>query len=116
MFKEEVGKRVRQIRQEKDMSRDDLAQKAELTPKFIYEIENGKKGISSNTLLKLSKALSCSCDYILMGVTRDEDDYDMPQFNTRLLKGYNERECRILMEILQLILLLKEERSRRHDK
>lgn len=116
MFKQELGKRIRQIRVEKEMTREEFAERAELTSKFIYEVEHGKKGLSAKTLLKISQALDCSCDYILLGVSRDEDDYGMPQFNTRLLKGYSERECRILMEILQLVLMLKEERSSRRDK
>lgn len=39
MFKREIGKRIRQIREEKEMTRDQLAASAEITSKFLYEFE-----------------------------------------------------------------------------
>lgn len=73
MFKQEIGKRIRQIREEKEMTREQLAESAEITTKFLYELENGKKGLSANTLLKIANALSCSCDYLLTGEGKKRD-------------------------------------------
>lgn len=109
MFKKEIGKRIRQIREEKEMTRDQLAEGAEITSKFLYELENGKKGLSANTLLKIAKALSCSCDYILLGVKRGDGTYGSDPFDAQLLKGFNEKQCKIISEILQLLLELNEE-------
>ena len=75
----------------------------------MYELEMGKKGLSANTLLKIAKALSCSCDYILLGVSRDENEYAMSQLNSGVLKGYDEKKSKLMMDILQLILELRKE-------
>lgn len=109
MFKKEIGKRIRQIREEKEITRDQLAEKAEITSKFLYELENGKKGLSAKTLLKIANALSCSCDYILLGIKNGDGSYGNEAFNRQLLKGFNERQCEIISEILQLLLELDEE-------
>lgn len=109
MFKREIGKRIRQIREEKEMTRDQLAANAEITSKFLYELENGKKGLSAITLLKVANALSCSCDYILLGVKSRDGSYGSETFDTQLLKGFNEKQCKIISEILQLLLELNEE-------
>lgn len=109
MFKWEIGKRIRQIREEKEMTRDELAEKAEITSKFLYELENGKKGLSAATLLKVANALSCSCDYILLGIKSGDGSYRSENFDMQLLKGFNEKQCKIISEILQLLLELNEE-------
>ena len=95
MFKREIGERIRQIREEKEMTRDQLAANAEITSKFLYELENGKKGLSANTLLKIANALSCSCDYILLGIKNGDGSYGKGTFDTQLLKGFNEKQCKI---------------------
>ena len=110
MFKREIGKRIRQIREEKEMTRDQLATSAEITSKFLYELESGKKGLSANTLLKLSIALSCSCDYILSGVKSGEGKYGSEALNKHFFKDFNEKQCEIISEILQLLLELNEEK------
>lgn len=49
------------------MSRETLAEMADISPKFLYEIETGQKGFSAGTLYKLGIALASSSDYILCG-------------------------------------------------
>lgn len=62
-----AGKRIYELRQGKKMSREQLAGKARISDKFLYEIESGRKGISAQNLLRLAIALDVSCDYILTG-------------------------------------------------
>ena len=112
MFKREIGKRIRQIREEKEMTREQLATSADITTKFLYEVENGKKGLSAVTLLKIANALSYSCDYILLGIKNGGGNYRNEIFDTQLLKGFNEKQCKIISEIIQLLLELKEEMSK----
>lgn len=62
-----VGKRIRTLRKEKGMTREQLAELASISPKFLYEVENGKKGFSAVNLYNISKALEVKCDYIMSG-------------------------------------------------
>lgn len=112
MFKREIGRRIRHIRQEKEMTREQLATSAEITAKFLYELENGKKGLSATTLLKIANALSCSCDYILLGIKNGDGSYRRELVDRQLLKGFNEKQCEIISEIFQLLLELNEETSK----
>ena len=63
----EVGKRIHQIRSDRGYTRSMLAKKAEISEKFLYEIETGKKGFSSEILYRIANVLGASCDYILCG-------------------------------------------------
>lgn len=69
-----IGKRVMQLRMEKRYTREQFADMAGISEKFLYEIENGKKGFSATTLMKLSKALNVSMEYIMTG-----EDYRKPE-------------------------------------
>lgn len=55
-----AGERILQLRTEKHYTREQLAYMAKISEKFLYEIENNKKGFSAVTLLNLSKALDVS--------------------------------------------------------
>lgn len=63
----EIGLRIQEVRNMQGMTREELAEKAEISTKFLYEIEAGKKGLSAESVYKISKALSISCDYLLTG-------------------------------------------------
>lgn len=71
MSNKEIGKRIRELRELQNDTREGLAEKINISAKFLYEIEIGKKGFSAKTLYKISKALSVSSDYIMLGEEAD---------------------------------------------
>lgn len=64
---EQVGKRLRRIRSQMDLTREQFAEQASISPQFLAEIENGKKGMSTETLFKICNRFNLSADYILLG-------------------------------------------------
>jgi len=70
-----VGERIMILRIDRGYTREQLAELANISDKFLYEIETGKKGFSATTLLNISKALEVSLDYIMTGIgSRKYDD------------------------------------------
>ena len=67
MSRVEIGNRIKELRAVKNMTREELADRSEISSKFLYEIELGKKGLSADTLVKIANTLSSSCDYIMTG-------------------------------------------------
>lgn len=67
MSNNQVGERIRELREIQNFTREALAEKVDISAKFLYEIEVGKKGFSADTLSRISRALSVSCDYIMFG-------------------------------------------------
>lgn len=65
MTRVELGEKIANLRKNQNMTREQVAQKAGLSVKFIYEVEKGRKGLSVDSLLKIKSALSCSYDQIL---------------------------------------------------
>ena len=100
MTNTEIGNRIREIREEKGISREFLANNSEISTKFLYEIENGKKGLSAKTLLKVSQTLGCSCDYLLTGI-------EHPHINSsELLNVVNKFDDKQQKRIKKLLKLL----------
>jgi transcriptional regulator with XRE-family HTH domain len=57
---EKFGKRVKEIRQSKGITQEELAIKAQLHRTYISSIELGKRNISLLNIEKLAKALDCT--------------------------------------------------------
>ncbi|MBE6648262.1 MAG: helix-turn-helix transcriptional regulator [Ruminococcaceae bacterium] len=71
----EIGRRIRTQREFLGYTREALAEKLDITPKFCSDIELGVKGMSVPTLCRISDVLMISVDYILFGdVYTDEID------------------------------------------
>ena len=60
-----VGDRIREERMKKEWSRETLAEKAEISPRYFAEIERGEKMISVSKFYNIVKALDVSADYML---------------------------------------------------
>ena len=56
-IKQEFGKRLNQLRKEKKMSQEHLAELSELNRPYISAIEQGKRNVSIEVIEKLAQAL-----------------------------------------------------------
>ena len=65
-----TGDRIKKIREKKGMTQEQLAEKAKLSKGFLSDVENNKKNISSQFLLKIANALGASVDYLLLGESK----------------------------------------------
>lgn len=99
----EAGKRIQMVRVMRGLSREELAESASISSKFLYEIENGRKGFSAMILYKICKTLDVDCDYILTG--REKVDYDKNLVAVLQLFNQNQTECitSILKQIYKLL-------------
>jgi len=61
----EIGSRIKEKRLELKWTREYLAREAQISDKFLYELELGRKGMSAETLYKISQALGVSADWLL---------------------------------------------------
>ncbi len=66
-FNKEIGLRIRTSRLERSLTREKLAESAEISVQFLCDIELGKKGMSAITLKKLCRSLGVSADYLIFG-------------------------------------------------
>jgi len=65
VLKTSIGKRISERRIELGLSREQLADKLDITPRFLFDVEVGKKGMSFETFCKLRNVLGVSADWLL---------------------------------------------------
>lgn len=84
-FDRNAGYRIRRLRERAGYSREQLSEMANISAKFLYEIEAGHKGMSARTACELALALNVTTDYILMD--RGISTSDEVTLLERLLSG-----------------------------
>ncbi|MDE6662763.1 MAG: helix-turn-helix domain-containing protein [Lachnospiraceae bacterium] len=66
-----IGNRIRNLRMSHKLTQAQFAELIDISVNFLSEIENGKKGMSQDTLYKLCSKFAVSADYILFGIEPD---------------------------------------------
>jgi len=62
-----IGSRVRKFRRKAHFTQENLAEHTNLSVKYIGSLENGRKGVSINTLIEIADALGATADLLLLG-------------------------------------------------
>ena len=97
---EQIGKRLRRIRLELDLTREQFAEQVGISPQFLAEIENGKKGMSAETLFKICTRFDLSADYLLLGKYSATQLSDPVQ---KALDGFSDSYRALTEEIIRAI-------------
>ncbi len=63
-----IGANIRTFRKKSGLSQESLAEKAELHPVYISQVERGTKAVSVDALWKLSRALHVSMSALFRGI------------------------------------------------
>ena len=64
-FYRRIGNKIKKLRIENHFTRERLAEQANISFKFLYEIETGKKGCSAYVLYRLAQSLNVSADFLM---------------------------------------------------
>jgi quercetin dioxygenase-like cupin family protein/ribosome-binding protein aMBF1 (putative translation factor) len=67
-----VGERVKQVREERELTLQDISQRTDLDVAFLEQIENGNVAPPLGTIIKLAKSLDLKMGYFISG------EEDMP--------------------------------------
>ena len=96
---DKAGLRIRELREINRYTREEFSEIVGISSKFLYEIETGQKGFSADTLYRISKGLSVSCEYILTG--DEQSEYDKEVLNA--LKLFNNTQIKTVQQMLKLV-------------
>ena len=96
----EIGKRVRKVREYQKLSRERLAEKADISTQFLSDIELGRKSMTTTTLCSISTALMVSADYLLFGTEAEGKNTPLAE----MLRSLSKEERRIAEDMLSLLI------------
>lgn len=90
----ELGSRIRKLRQSKGLTQQELAEKCELSLPFINLIENNKRNVSLETLVKVMAALDISLSEFFKPYSVEDKDLS---YLLELIQGSSNKEEYIKM-------------------
>ena len=100
-----MGRRIRERRESGGMTREDFAEKLQVTPRFISDVELGKKGMSLPSLARAAEVLETSADY-LAGIsidrTGEEKDIRRKYLEEDIIEVLRECSCDDLADMLDI--------------
>ena len=99
-----IGNRIRLQREFLGYTRDYMASQLSVSTNFCRDIEIGAKGMSIQTLAKLSAVLKLSLDYIMFGETADKNIEPL----MLMLNSCKPEKRKYAEDILKLFLLAVE--------
>ncbi len=99
MSYKDIGQRIRSLREANCYTRDAFAEKIDISAKFLYEIEMGKKGFTVEILSRISRTLCVSNDYLLSGNV----NIKVPEKVVDILEGFTPEQMEHVQGILKLV-------------
>ena len=102
----EIGQRLRARRNELGLTRERMAELADIGAGYYGQLEVGTSQMSVDTLLKLSGAMHLPMEYILLGEGWEPGD---PNAVMDLLKRCNPRELKLAEDVLKLFLMKQDD-------
>lgn len=72
----ETGNRIWNLRKAQGLTRERLAEMADISVQFLADIEKGRKNMTVTTLRKLASALQVTTDFIVNGNESERSETD----------------------------------------
>lgn len=90
-----IGYRIRQLREDMDLSQDALARKIRSSKDIVSRIESGKQNVYVAQLQEIAAALNTSLYYLATGIHPENsniaDELDLTDYSITILKEINQR-------------------------
>lgn len=93
----QIGEQVHLAREQAKLTQEQLAERIEVSPQYISDLERGVVGVSLPTLKRLCLSLGVSSDTILFGMPKDE----RTDILTRLCGELTDEQFILLHEIIE---------------
>ncbi|MCP1354608.1 helix-turn-helix domain-containing protein [Aneurinibacillus migulanus] len=101
-----LGKRIKELREQKGLTTVELSQKSGVSQSTISQIENSKRGASTKTIQKLAKALEVPSSYLLQENTdkaKPSDDNSKEEVSTSDIRENVEIHRDSLQSLLDIL-------------
>ena len=97
--------RIRKAREDMGYTREQFAEKLDVSVSYLAELERGRTGISVKMLVKVCNVLGLSADYVLFGSERTEDEMRLDAIHR-----INEKYLPLLDNMIEQLLSLSAEK------
>lgn len=97
---EKVGERIENARKMRKLTREQLAEYADISVTFLADIEKGRKSMTVKTLRNIAAALNVTTDFIVNGT----EFYEENRMLNLMLSSLTEEQRKYAEEMLYLFI------------
>ncbi len=101
--KQMIGARIKEVRNKKGLTQEQLSEKMEINPKYLSSIERGNENPTLNTLIKLSESLEVGLGEIF-GFIQIEDPVERKSIIMSLLDQADTEQLKLAFKVLSAVL------------
>lgn len=101
--KQMIGARIKEIRNKKGLTQEQLSERMEINPKYLSSIERGNENPTLNTLIRLSESLDVDLSEIFSFI-QIEDPGERKSMITSLLDEADNEQLKQAFKVLSVIL------------
>ncbi len=102
-LKQMIGARIKDVRNRKGVTQEQLSESVGISPKYLSSIERGKENPTLNTLLKLVRSLDVNLDEFFSNI-QVEDPSNRRGLITSLLDEADDEQLKLSYKILTAII------------
>lgn len=106
-----VGKRIRELRLKEGYTLEKLAEYAEISRNFLWDIETGRKSMKVQNLGKIAAALNVSTDYLIFGSTPFKDNEKLSSMISSLPDDVQEQLEKIITAFVDTVIICNEKKD-----
>lgn len=96
----DIGRRIAIRRNQLGLTQAEAAELSGLTQQFFASVETGKKNMRADSIIRVSKALKVSTDFLLTGSVTDFERTRLAQ----MLEPLDETQLQVVEEIIKNVL------------
>lgn len=100
---EDIGKRIRRIRENKGLKQDEIAARAGISIQHYGNIERGQTKLSLEALVRIANALGVTTDQLLCGSSYRAKEV-LKDDLAELVSGASDAEMRVILKITEASL------------
>ena len=102
-LKQMIGARIKEIRNKKGITQEQLSERMEINPKYLSSIERGKENPTLNTLVRLSESLGVDLGE-RCSIIQIEDPSERRSLIISLLDEADSKQLKMIFKIVSVIV------------
>lgn len=97
-----LGRRIREERLKLSLTQEKLAEYVDVSTSYIGQIERGEKSVTLDTLIRITRKLGVTVDYLLKDSVAIENDNFINQIK-QLLSGRSSKQKQMALDVLKVM-------------
>ena len=103
MVQKIIGRRIQEIRKQRGLTQEQMAERVNISPHYLSALERGVYNIKLDLLVDILNILNCSADEVFQDVVGSSSKIKASQLSEKL-KGLPVHEQRKILEVIEIMI------------